>query len=129
MRISRPEKKTVIEILVKRTVTFFFGMCLLTILLYGIGTAQGFMDITQLLLLRLTVVLGLFLGVGSVYGIILALWLAWKGVRKGAQKGALGGLRFRHIGGIGGYLLLGLFGMLVALMGAFILVTAGGNGI
>jgi hypothetical protein len=115
MRISRPEKKTIIEILVKRTVTFFFGICLLTLFLYGIGTAQGFMDITQLLLLRLSIVLGLFLGVGSVYGIVLALWLARKG------------LKLRYIGGIGGYLLLSLFGILVVLIAAFIVVAAGGN--
>jgi hypothetical protein len=116
LRISRPEKKPVIEILVKRTVTFFFGMCLLTIFFYAIGTAQGFMDITQLMLLRLTITFGIFLGVGSVYGIILALWLARKG------------LKVRYIGGIGSYLLLSLFGILAAFVAAFIVVTAGGNG-
>jgi hypothetical protein len=117
MRISRPEKKTVIEILVKRTVIFFLGMCFLTIFLYGVGTAQGFMDITQLLILRLIIIFGLFLGVGSVYGIFLTLWLSRKG------------LKIRYIGGIGGYLFLGLFGILAALIAVFIVVTAGGNGI
>ncbi|MDR2102241.1 MAG: hypothetical protein LBP43_06690 [Treponema sp.] len=89
----------------------------MTIFLYGIGTAQGFMDITQLMLLRLIIILGIFLGIGSVYGIILALWL----IRRG--------LKFRYVGGIGGYLLLSLFGILTALIAAFIVVTAGGNGI
>jgi hypothetical protein len=117
MRISRPERKTVIEILVKRTVIFFFWMCLFTIFLYGIGTAQGFMDITQLLILRLIIIFGLFLGVGSVYGIILTLWLTRKG------------LKIRYIGGIGAYLFLVFFGILTSLAAAFILVTAGGNGI
>jgi hypothetical protein len=115
MRISRPEKKAVIEILVKRTVSFFFGMGLLTFFFYGIGTAQGFMDITQLLLLRLSVVWGLFLGVGSIYGIILTLWLARKG------------WKFLYARGLGAYIFLSLFGILAAATAALIIVTAGGN--
>jgi hypothetical protein len=115
MRISRPEKKAVIAILVKRTVSFFFGMCLLTLFFYGIGTTQGFMDITQLLLLRLSIVWGLFLGVGSLYGIILTLWLARKG------------WKFLYVRGLGAYMLLSLFGILVAAAAALIIVTAGGN--
>jgi hypothetical protein len=117
MRISRPERKTVIETLVKRTVIFFFGMCLLTIFLYGIGTAQGFMDITQVLILRLIIFFGLFLGVGPVYGIILTLWLTRKGMKA------------RYIRGMGAYLFLALFGILAALVAAFILVTTEGNNI
>lgn len=114
MKISRPEKKPIIAILVKQTVSFFLGMCVLTIFLYGVGTAQGFMDITQRMLLRLALREGLFLGVGSGYGIMVDCWLLFCG-------------KFRYVSGIGVYMILGIFGIAVAALAAFILVVAGGN--
>jgi hypothetical protein len=115
MPASRPEKKPIIVILVKRAVLFFFFLCALTAFLYGIGTAQEFMDRTQLMLLRLSVVFGLFLGVGSIYGIALNFWLGFHD-RKA-----------RFFGEAGIYIVLGIFGAVVAILAAFIIVVAGGN--
>jgi hypothetical protein len=116
MSASRPEKKPVIVILVKRAILFFFFLCVLTAFLYGIGTAQEFMDRTQLMLLRLAVVLGLSLAVSSLYGIALNFWLA------------VHDRKYRFFTGAGMYILLGLFGTLVATLAAFITVAAGGSG-
>jgi hypothetical protein len=116
MPASRPLKKPFIVILVKRAVLFFFFLCVLVVYLYGIGTVQEFMDRTQLLLLRLSVILGLSLGVGSIYGIILNVWFG------------LLHIKYRFFGGIGIYLVFGIFGAVIATLAAFIMVAAGGNG-
>jgi hypothetical protein len=115
MPSSRPEKKPVIAILVKRAILFFFFLCALTVFLYGIGTAQEFMDRTQAMLLRLSVVLGLSLAVGSLYGIALNFWFA------------LHDRKYRFFTGAGMYIILGLFGAAIATLAAFIIVAAGGN--
>ncbi|MDR2798289.1 MAG: hypothetical protein LBB80_08095 [Treponema sp.] len=112
--MTPPEKKPIILMLVKRTVLFFFGLCLLSLFLYGIGTNQGFMDRTQFMLLRITVMVGLFIGVGSMYGIGLDLWLIFH-------------KKYRYLIGIGGYLCLGVFGIAIAGLASFILVLAEGN--
>jgi hypothetical protein len=112
---SRPVKKPIIIILVKRAVLFFFFLCVLVAYLYGLGTAQEFMDRTQLLLLRLSVILGLSLAAGSLYGIILNVWLI---VHK---------RKYRFLGDIGLYLVLGILGVALATLAAFIMVAAGGN--
>ncbi|MDR3335394.1 MAG: hypothetical protein LBT13_11010 [Treponema sp.] len=114
MKIVRPEKKPMSAILIKQVVSFCLGMCVLTLFLYGIGTAQEFMDKTQLILLRLTSILGLFLGAGSLYGILVNCRLLFRG-------------KVRYIGGIGVYMMLGLFGMAVAAVSVFLVVVAGGN--
>jgi hypothetical protein len=111
----RPENKPVIAILVKRAILFFFFLCALTVFLYGIGTAQEFMDRTQLMLLRLSVVFGLSLAVCSVYGIALNCYLVF-------YKRA-----YRFFTGAGIYIVLGLFGAAIATLAAFIIVAAGGN--
>ncbi|MDR3122629.1 MAG: hypothetical protein LBU16_02490 [Treponema sp.] len=115
MPYFRPEKKPVIAILVKRAILFFFFLCALTAFLYGIGTAQEFMDRTQLLLLRLSVVFGLSLGVGSLYGIVLNCWLVFRD------------RKYRFFTGAGIYIVLGLFGAVIATLAAFIIVATGGN--
>ncbi|MDR0722403.1 MAG: hypothetical protein LBF75_06360 [Treponema sp.] len=112
--MTPPEKKPIILILVKRTVLFFFGICLLSLFLYAIGTIQGFMERTQFMLLRITVMVGLFIGVGSMYGISLDLWLIFH-------------KKFRYLSGMGGYFCLGIFGIIIAGLASFILVLAEGN--
>lgn len=112
--IPPPEKKPIILILVKRTMWFFFGICLLSLFLYAIGTNQGFMERTQFMLLWITVMVGLFIGVGSLYGIGLDLWLIFH-------------KKFRYLSGIGGYLCFGVFGIIIAGLASFILVLAEGN--
>jgi nitrate/nitrite transporter NarK len=116
VQISRPEKKPIIAILVKRTVCFFFILCFLTVFLYGIGTAQEFMDITQMFLLRVSVVLGLFQAVGSIYGLVLDLWFFFHDRKP------------RFLMGAAAYSILGVLGGLVAALGAFIVVVSGGSG-
>jgi hypothetical protein len=115
MPAKRPVKKPILVILVRRAVLFFFFLCVLTVYLYGLGTAQQFMDETQLLLLRLSVVLGLSLAVGSLYGIILNGWLI---VHK---------RKYRFLGSVGLYIALGIFGIAIVTLAAFIMVAAGGN--
>jgi hypothetical protein len=113
---SRPEKKPILALLVKRTVFFFFIMCVLTVFLYGIGTVREFMDTTQEVLLRLAAVFGFLLAVGAVYGIGVDLWfILYKG-------------KYRFFLGVGGYAALGIFGILVAAAATFIVVISGGNG-
>jgi nitrate/nitrite transporter NarK len=116
VQISRPEKKPIIAILVKRTVFFFFSLCFLTVFLYGIGTAQEFMDITQMFLVRVSIVLGLFQAVGAIYGLILDLWFV------------LHDRKYRFLKGAVVYSILGALGIFVAAMGAFIVVVSGGTG-
>jgi hypothetical protein len=115
MPFFQPEKKPIIAILVKRAILFFFFLCALTVFLYGIGTAQEFMDRTQLLLLRLSVVFGLSLAVGSVYGIALNFWFVFHD------------RKYRFFTGAGMYIALGAFGAAVATLAAFVIVAAGGN--
>lgn len=115
MKIIRLRHKPVIALLIKRTVIFCFGLCVLSLFLYGVGTAQGFMDKTQFLLLRLIIVLGIFQGVGSVYGIICDIWLFYK-QRLGS-----------YLGGIGAYTLAGLCGIGIAALADFIMVVTRGN--
>jgi hypothetical protein len=116
MSASRPEEKPIIAILVKRAILFFLFLCALTAFLYGIGTAQEFMDRTQLMLLRLSVVFGLSLAVGSIYGIALNCWLVFHN------------RNYRFFTGAGLYMVLGIFGAAMATVAAFIIVAAGGNG-
>jgi hypothetical protein len=121
--------KPIIAFLVKRTVFFFFAICILTFLLYGIGTGQGFMDTTQFELLRLSIIFGLFLGVGSLYGIILncVLFIRATGAARHGVRGSVRVSGARFAGGMGAYILMGLTGFVVAAAAAFILVAAEGN--
>ncbi|MDR3167513.1 MAG: hypothetical protein LBT93_06180 [Treponema sp.] len=117
MGIFRPQKKSILVLLVKRTVFFFFTMCVFTVFLYGIGTIQGFMDATQQIMLRLSIILGFSLAVGSIYGILLDLWVV------------LYERNHRFFWGIGGYMGMGLFGVAIAAVATFIVVVSRGNGI
>ncbi|GHV34103.1 hypothetical protein AGMMS4952_26420 [Spirochaetia bacterium] len=115
MPAKRPVKKPIIIILVRRVVLFFFFLCVLAVYLYGIGTAQLFMDRTQLLLLRLSLIMGLSLAIGSLYGLGMSVWLI---IRRG---------KHRFLGSVGLYIVMGLFGAAIAVLAAFIISAAGGN--
>ena len=108
-------KERLLPILVNRTVIFLFLMCLLTMFLYVVGTIQGFIDSTQLVLLKLCVVLGIFLAVTSVYGAALNLWRLFN-VKKA-----------RYLFRAGGYMLLVIFGAAAVLAAKFIITASGGN--
>lgn len=111
----RPKPKPLILLLVKRAVFFLTIVCALTVFLYGIGTAQDFLESTQLGLLRLSAVLGLLLAVGSVYGLILDV--AYSIVSR---------LR-RFLWGAAAYCASALFGIGVALLSNGVLVLIAGN--
>jgi hypothetical protein len=115
MRFIRPEKKTITAILIKRGVVFLAMMLLLTGFLYAAGTIQGFTDQTQLLLLGLARKEGLGLAAGALYGIISNLWFFPLNRNR------------RVFWGTGAYIFLGLFGILMSALAAFILVLVGGN--
>ncbi|MCL2094342.1 MAG: hypothetical protein FWH12_09160 [Treponema sp.] len=104
-----------LPILVNRTVIFFFLMCLFTLFLYLAGTSQGFIDSTQLSLLRVYAVLGIFLITGSICGIIIDL------KRLIQQK------RTRYLLGAGAYLFLSFFGIITLMMVMLIITVSMGN--
>jgi hypothetical protein len=113
--ITKPEGKPLLVLLVKRAVFFLFGLCLLCIFLYCVGTVQEFLDATQIALLRSASGLGLLLGIGAAYGLVLDI-------------GAATLLKTpRFLLGAGAYLFLSLTGILVAGIASFILVTVSGN--
>ncbi|MFA6507055.1 MAG: hypothetical protein WCT14_13195 [Treponemataceae bacterium] len=90
-------------------------ICALTVFLYGIGTAQDFLESTQLGLLRLAAVLGLLLSVGSAYGLILDIVYSVF-------------FRLRHFfWGAVAYCVSAVFGIAVALLSNGILVLVSGN--
>jgi hypothetical protein len=92
-------------------------MCIFTVFLYGIGTIQGFMNTTQQVMLRLAIILGFSLAVGSVYGIFLDFWFVF-------SQG-----KSRFLWGVGGYICMGLLGTIIAVVATFIVVISGGNGL
>jgi hypothetical protein len=112
--ISRPKKKPLRFILAERAVVFFFSLCAFSFFLYGTGTAQAFMDSTQLFLLRLSLITGLFLAAAAGTGFVLALWAGT--VPRG-----------RRFFGAAVYLFFCFFGLAAAVLASFITVTAGGN--
>ena len=109
-------KEKLLPILVSRTAIFFFIMCLLTLFLYAVGTVQGFIDTTQLALLRLYAILGTFLVSSSICGLILDF------------RRFLRAKRARYLVRAAGYFLLVLFGICTVLAVLFIVTLSGGNG-
>jgi len=115
MNIPGNLRKKLLPILVNRSVTFLFVMCLLILFLYSIGTSQGFVDTTQFNLIRVYMVFSIFLITMSICGIILNV------IRFSAQKKA------RYLLRAGVYLLLALFGTATVLAAMFIFTISGGN--
>jgi hypothetical protein len=105
-----------LPLLISRTVIFFSVMCLLTLSVYAAGVSQGFMDSTQLALLRLSTVLGIFLAVSSIFGIAVDL------VRFFMYRNP------RYFLGAGIYLLFVLFGIITLLIAMSIITLSNGNG-
>jgi hypothetical protein len=105
----------IFPLLVNRTVLFFLVMCLISLFLYVIGTVQGFMDDTQLFLLRLGLGMSILLSLSSLYGLVLDLVLFFR------EKKA------RFICGAGIYAFLVFFGGIIAASAGFIIGASGGN--
>jgi hypothetical protein len=111
----RPDPKPLIALLVKRAVLFMFGSCALSLFLYAVGTAQEFLESTQLLLLRLSYLSALLLAIGAVYGLLLDLFFAYRLRRRTFLWGVLA------------YAGLASFAVLVVLLSGGILVAVVGN--
>jgi hypothetical protein len=123
MNISPPGKKPFILTLLKGEAFLFFGVCLLSVFLYLAGTRQEFMDSTQLLLIRISVLSGAgsaFLSLCGMIADLVCLIRPHRG-RQGSPP------RIACIRGIAGYLLPGLTGGLIAVLGTLITAAAGGN--
>ena len=116
MDFSRLPKEKLLYILVNRTVIFLFVMCLLTLSLYAAGTIQGFIDSTQLFLLKLYEGLGIFLMVTSFCGIVLDIERCFKVKKK------------RYLLRAGGYLLLVIFSIVTVLAVMAIIALSRGSG-
>ena len=114
-RFSRISAEKFLPIAVNRTVVFFFLMCLLTIFFYAAGTVQGFIDSTQLALLRFYTFLGIFLSIISVFGFFLEL------------NRAIRVKMLRYFVRALSYLLLMAFGIVTVLGVLFILALSEGN--
>jgi hypothetical protein len=117
MGFPRISKEKLLPILINRTALFFFIMCILTLFLYAAGTVQEFTDSTQFTLLALYSVLGIFLTITSISGIILDL-IRFITTKKG-----------RYFFRAGGYLFLVIFGAATVLAVMAILVLSGGDGL
>ena len=101
-------------IIAHRIAVFFFLMCLFTTLLYVLGTAQGFMDDTQFILLKLIEMLGILLTISSLISIILDL------VFNLTQK------KIRYLGWAFLYGFFGIFGACAAYTASFIVLVSRG---
>ena len=109
-------REKLLPILINRTVIFFFLMCLLTLFLYLVGSAQEFIDSTQLLLLRIYSILGIFLAFTSASGVILDLW---RFIRT---------KKIRYLFRAGGYVFLVVFGIFTVIVVMAIVAIATGDG-
>jgi len=113
MGFSRFSKERLLPILINRTALFFFIMSVLTLFLYAAGTVQEFTDATQFTLLALYSVLGIFLTITAIFGIVLDL-----GRFISTKKG-------RYFLRAGGYLFLVIFGIVTVLAVMAILALSG----
>ena len=115
MIFSKNLKEKLLPILVNRTVIFLFLMSLLTLFLHVIGTNQGFVDSTQLAILRLYSILAIFLVSTSIIGIII-------NIRRYLRK-----KKIRYIFRALTYFLLVIYGTVTVLAVMFILTLAAGT--
>jgi len=117
VEFARFSKERLLPILINRTVLFFFVMSVLTLFLYAAGTVQEFTDATQFALLTLYSVLGIFLTITSISGIILDM------------TRFIGTKKSRYFFRAGGYLFLVIFGAVTVMAVMAIFALSGGEGI
>ena len=115
MKFTKLTKEKLLSLLVNRTAIFFFLMCLLTLFLYTAGTVQDFIDSTQLFLLNLYFILGIFLIIASVSGFVHDLGRFIKTKKN------------RYILRAGGYIFLVIFGIVTVLIVSAITAISRGN--
>jgi hypothetical protein len=122
------DEKKLFPVFLKTAALFAFFLSLFAAAFYAAGTAQEFTDETQFFLLRILSALGLFLAFVSVYGTAYNgfRFFSFSGELKRRKSAAENG-KFRFLPGICLYLILGAFGILLAVFASFVSVTAGGN--
>ena len=113
MKFTRQSKEKFLYLLVNRLAIFFFLMCILTLFLYAAGTIQDFIDSTQLFLLNLYFILGIFMTIASVSGMLLDL------NRFSRTK------KTRYLIRAGGYVFLVVFGVVTVLAASAITAISG----
>lgn len=111
----RPSSKPLIALLVQRAVLFLLILCAFSLFLYAAGTAQDFLESSQLFLLRLAYLSALLLGISALYGLALSLFFA----RRRRKLVILGGVLV--------YAALVLLAALVIFLTGGILVAVVGN--
>jgi hypothetical protein len=113
VKSGRLSKEKFLYLLVNRLAIFFFLMCILTLFLYAAGTIQDFIDSTQLFLLNLYFILGIFLTIASVSGLLLDL------NRFSRTK------KRRYLLRAGGYVFLVVFGVVTVFAASAITAISG----
>jgi hypothetical protein len=116
MKFIRPDQRPLVGLLVKRGTLFLALICALAVFLYAVGTMQGFMDSTQLFLLRLASFCALFLIPLCILGAAMDIPAAFR------RPAAL-----RYLGGAFAYILLGAASAALAAAVSFILILVGGR--
>ncbi|MDR2784413.1 MAG: hypothetical protein LBB83_00700 [Treponema sp.] len=123
-------RNPLILMLIRRGAIFFTLMGLFSVFLYGLGTLQEFTDPTQFMLIRLSIVFGLLLFCGAVYGFILnfAFFFRFRFLKTaGPLYASPGSGHFHFFRNLWFYICLTILGLLIALSMAFILAITGGN--
>ena len=115
VKLTRLSREKLLYLLVNRLAIFFFLMCVLTLFLYVAGTVQDFIDTTQLFLLNLYFILGIFLIATSISGMVLDFY------RFSKTK------KTRYILRAGGYIFLVVFGAVTVLAVSAITAISAGN--
>jgi hypothetical protein len=133
MRESQPRFKVrnpLILMLLRRGVVFFALMSLFSIFLYALGTRQEFTDPTQFMLIRCSIVFGILLFCGAVYGLLLNLAFFFRYRFLKTTNPAYtrpGSGSFHFLQNLGVYMSLTILGLIIALGMAFILAITRGN--
>ena len=109
------DKNKFLPILINRTVIFTFLICLLFITVYIAGTIQGFIDSTQLSLLKFYSIFGISLIVTSLCGTVIGI------VRFFRNR------KIRYLARASGYIFLVIFGLVTVLGSMFIITLTRGN--
>ena len=117
--------------LLNRVVLFLFFMCLLVVFLYAIGNIQGFMDSTQLFLLKLSSILNLSMSAAAFFGFIQSIFSFIKRLKSSLDENNPRNNgknhRFRFFRNAFFYVLLIVLGILSALAAIFVITVSGGN--
>jgi ABC-type Fe3+ transport system permease subunit len=112
---KKAHRKPVIVLIIKWITIVLMGICVVIMILYGIGLSHTFTEQTLSLFFRSAGISGLVLCISSIYGIVLDLWMC---IRRANARWLLGAL---------GYLLLLIFGLALAILTNFIIVFMEGS--